>query len=277
MRWVSTRVLPEPAPAMTSSGPSGWVTASSWTGFSPSSSGSSLLGEQRPAGPSASVIGPTLPTPCDGHGAAAALVSRRGSAPPTDRRVEEADLGRTLLLAARPRSRRRPGCRRARAARRRPPSRGTSDIVSERPDARAAGPDHRGCGPPRRGRRGCRARAAAPSRAGGARRMRISSPGADASSSTTSRPGAGHLRRPSPATVTTPVADRRPCRTSSASTLDRRPRGEPLQLGDPVHVAGRPDSAPPGASIVHEQRAQRLALRRPAGRRSPGRRRRRRG
>ena len=41
MRCVSTRVLPEPAPATMSSGPSAWVTASGWTGFSPSSSGSS--------------------------------------------------------------------------------------------------------------------------------------------------------------------------------------------------------------------------------------------
>ena len=39
MRWVSTRVLPEPAPATISSGPSVWVTASRWTGFSPSRSG----------------------------------------------------------------------------------------------------------------------------------------------------------------------------------------------------------------------------------------------
>ena len=34
-RWVSRRVLPEPAPAMTSTGPSGAITASRWTGFSP--------------------------------------------------------------------------------------------------------------------------------------------------------------------------------------------------------------------------------------------------
>ena len=37
MRWVRTRVLPEPAPAMTSSGPSSWMTASRWTGLRPSS------------------------------------------------------------------------------------------------------------------------------------------------------------------------------------------------------------------------------------------------
>src|SRR5207302_6027240 len=35
--WVSTRVLPDPAPATTRIGPLGWVTASRWTGFSPSS------------------------------------------------------------------------------------------------------------------------------------------------------------------------------------------------------------------------------------------------
>src|ERR687886_2084601 len=35
MRWVSTRVLPEPAPATTSNGPPGWVTASRWTGLRP--------------------------------------------------------------------------------------------------------------------------------------------------------------------------------------------------------------------------------------------------
>ena len=37
-RWVSSRVLPEPAPATTRTGPSGALTASRWTGFSPSSS-----------------------------------------------------------------------------------------------------------------------------------------------------------------------------------------------------------------------------------------------
>src|SRR5690242_5887078 len=34
-RCVSTRVLPEPAPAITSTGPAGIVTASYWAGFSP--------------------------------------------------------------------------------------------------------------------------------------------------------------------------------------------------------------------------------------------------
>ena len=41
MRWVRTRVLPEPAPATMSSGPPVWVTASRWTGLSPSSRASS--------------------------------------------------------------------------------------------------------------------------------------------------------------------------------------------------------------------------------------------
>src|SRR6056297_994331 len=39
MRWVSTRVLPEPAPAITRSGPDGCTTASSWSGLSPSANG----------------------------------------------------------------------------------------------------------------------------------------------------------------------------------------------------------------------------------------------
>ncbi len=34
-RWVSTRVFPEPAPAITSSGPSVCRTASRWAGFRP--------------------------------------------------------------------------------------------------------------------------------------------------------------------------------------------------------------------------------------------------
>src|SRR6266545_6655990 len=37
MRWVRTRVLPDPAPATTSRGPSPWATASRCTGLSPSS------------------------------------------------------------------------------------------------------------------------------------------------------------------------------------------------------------------------------------------------
>ena len=46
MRWVSTRVLPEPAPATISRGPSVWVTASYCTGFRPSrrESAASLMG-----------------------------------------------------------------------------------------------------------------------------------------------------------------------------------------------------------------------------------------
>src|SRR6188474_1297597 len=40
IRWVRTRVLPDPAPAITSSGPSWCSTASRWSGFSPSRIGS---------------------------------------------------------------------------------------------------------------------------------------------------------------------------------------------------------------------------------------------
>ena len=45
MRWVSTRVLPDPAPATMSSGPPGWVTASAWTGLRPASSGDEVAAE----------------------------------------------------------------------------------------------------------------------------------------------------------------------------------------------------------------------------------------
>src|SRR3954468_18643884 len=54
-RCVSTRVLPEPAPATTSSGPPGWVTASRWTGFSPARR--SCVG--------LTIARPMLPTGCD--------------------------------------------------------------------------------------------------------------------------------------------------------------------------------------------------------------------
>src|SRR5688500_2421900 len=41
MRWVRTRVLPEPAPATISRGPASCTTASRWTGLRPSSMGAS--------------------------------------------------------------------------------------------------------------------------------------------------------------------------------------------------------------------------------------------
>src|SRR4051812_1314968 len=43
MRCVSTRVLPEPAPAMTTIGPSGADAASRWTGLSPSRIASEVI------------------------------------------------------------------------------------------------------------------------------------------------------------------------------------------------------------------------------------------
>ena len=63
MRRVSTRVLPEPAPATTSNGPVGWVTASSWSGFSP---GASVVGGADSESGSEKAIERTLPVPDDG-------------------------------------------------------------------------------------------------------------------------------------------------------------------------------------------------------------------
>ena len=80
MRWVRTRVLPEPAPATTSSGPSAWTTASDCTGLSPSSR--SLMG---------SWMAPSGRTPGDGASgasgapsgpASASAVSNRGTSWP---------------------------------------------------------------------------------------------------------------------------------------------------------------------------------------------------
>src|SRR3954454_906011 len=62
MRCVSTRVLPDPAPATTSSGPEGWTTASAWSGFSPA---------RRSCGPP--IARPMVPTGCDGSGDAETL------------------------------------------------------------------------------------------------------------------------------------------------------------------------------------------------------------
>src|SRR4029450_4761943 len=44
MRWVKTRVLPEPAPAKMRSGPSVWRTASRWGGFRFSRKGFMVVG-----------------------------------------------------------------------------------------------------------------------------------------------------------------------------------------------------------------------------------------
>ena len=75
MRCVSTRVLPEPAPATTSSGPPRWTTASSWSGFSPSIGGSVAAG----AWPASDASGMSAP------------ILRRGCAP--DREPPSADDG----------------------------------------------------------------------------------------------------------------------------------------------------------------------------------------
>ena len=50
MRWVRTRVLPEPAPATMSSGVPEWTTAARWFSFSPSrSAAGSIAGRGAPS------------------------------------------------------------------------------------------------------------------------------------------------------------------------------------------------------------------------------------
>src|SRR3954452_7267812 len=90
MRWVSTRVLPEPAPARISSGPSPCSTASRWGGFRPArrdstrsavSGTSSILGTRPAAGPGTDRLARHQPDPrparqvdLAGHAKAVALV-----------------------------------------------------------------------------------------------------------------------------------------------------------------------------------------------------------
>ena len=61
MRWVITRVFPEPAPARINSGPSTHWVASAWAGFKPSSRTSTEAGSTEPEKTSdeAGVWGPT--------------------------------------------------------------------------------------------------------------------------------------------------------------------------------------------------------------------------
>src|SRR5579884_2256394 len=143
IRCVRTRVLPEPAPAMTSIGPSGATTASCWTGFSPASSASGS---------------PSFPlTPRrvgDATPRCRARSSRRGSPPaPTPRAT-------TAAAACGPRSARRrtsrsPGRRRARST---APSRSRARA---RPDRLPSGGDGSASGPCRRARCCARSRCAA--------------------------------------------------------------------------------------------------------------------
>src|SRR3954447_15410281 len=67
MRWVRTRVLPEPAPAMTRRGPSSCTTASRCTGLRPS----------RRSGSAPGGITCTLPAPSDRFGRATPWKTRR--------------------------------------------------------------------------------------------------------------------------------------------------------------------------------------------------------
>src|SRR3954452_17137141 len=82
MRWVRTRVLPEPAPARISSGPSPCVTASRWGALRPSSresiaavSGIAADGSGRPGSSLPAVSDPILAT--DAVRAACARVAGR--------------------------------------------------------------------------------------------------------------------------------------------------------------------------------------------------------
>ncbi len=78
IRRVSTRVLPEPAPATTSSGAPSWTTAARWGSLSPSSS-SSLLGPRRDGGGSAEAARCSKP----GSGADVLMSSQPYGAAPT--------------------------------------------------------------------------------------------------------------------------------------------------------------------------------------------------
>src|SRR5215472_5520034 len=84
-RWVSTRVLPEPAPATMSSGPSGAVAASRWTGFRPARSASTSGSAAGATG--ASVSGMTEPS-YRRASTGPALRSRRDAQQPGAGRVE---------------------------------------------------------------------------------------------------------------------------------------------------------------------------------------------
>ena len=78
MRWVRTRVLPDPAPATISSGEPVCTTASRWGGFMPSSSGSSA-GSGRPVSRRTAAPAPASPPP------AAAAARRRDRAEAAER------------------------------------------------------------------------------------------------------------------------------------------------------------------------------------------------
>ena len=78
MRWVSTLVLPDPAPATTSSGPPRWTTASSWSGLRPS-----VGVERRRRARGSRAVHPAWRGPSYGGGArptggAACVTERRG-------------------------------------------------------------------------------------------------------------------------------------------------------------------------------------------------------
>src|SRR5687768_8025868 len=91
MRWVSTRVFPEPAPASTSSGPSPCVTASRWAGLRSASRRSTA---SAPGSTGAPYSASALTAPRIVRGAAPALgrCSAAGGARPA-LRLQLLDLG----------------------------------------------------------------------------------------------------------------------------------------------------------------------------------------
>src|SRR5215213_1988477 len=73
---VSTRVLPDPAPATISSGPPGWVTASRWTGLRLARRSGGGIGGPQPT--DGCVCPKECPTPVEGLPAGASAGLRRG-------------------------------------------------------------------------------------------------------------------------------------------------------------------------------------------------------
>src|SRR6516164_896706 len=81
IRWVRTLVLPDPAPATTSKGPPGWVTASACTGLRPASSADAALepvgaGEAVEAAEAVEVTLATVPDATDSDADASRPVGR---------------------------------------------------------------------------------------------------------------------------------------------------------------------------------------------------------
>src|SRR5215204_5808915 len=104
MRWVSTRVLPDPAPATTSSGPPRCTTASSWSGFRPSKSVPTRSAGARPSAGGAELAGMARPS----YGTRVTAIrlsawlnlSHEGSNPDREPHRQHVEGGRAHRLAA---------------------------------------------------------------------------------------------------------------------------------------------------------------------------------